>query len=114
MQPSSPSTWSPEKDDIDYVFNTTVAEDDEKDIDLPDQSAKKTILENNEDDWNVASEGNRKRRLKNLANRFHNYDEDETERINARLLSNAAVSQSPDVLGRKHTSKVVTIKNRNK
>ena len=109
MQPSPPSTWSPAKDDIDYVFNTTVAEDDEKDIGLPDQSAKKTILENNEDDWNVASEGNRKRRLKNLANRFHNYDEDENERINARLLSNAAVSQSPDVLGRKHTSKVVDV-----
>merc|ERR1712076_316227 len=62
-----------------------------------------------DDDWNEASAGNRKRRLKNLASKFHEYDDDENERINARLLANAAVSPSPDVLGRRNTSKVVDI-----
>ena len=104
---SSPSRWSPVKDDIEYVFNTTVAEDEEK-CELSSKDNKNN-LEYTEDDWNVASEGNRKKRLKNLASKFHNYDEDEDERINARLLANAAISPSPDVLGRRNTSKIVDV-----
>merc|ERR1711981_1420946 len=61
---SSPSKWSPTKDDIDYVFNTTVAEDETSELTNPKQ---KKGMEYTEDDWNVASAGNRKRRLKNLA-----------------------------------------------
>ena len=103
---SSPSKWSPIKDDIDYVFNTTVTEDDKSELNNTKQTKD---LKYTEDDWNVASAGNRARRLKNLASKFHDYDEDETERINARLLANAAVSPAPDVLGRRNTSKVVDV-----
>ena len=104
---SSPSKWSPVKEDIDYVFNTTIADNDKTD-DSSKFATSKT-LNYSEDDWNEASAGNRKKRLKNLASKFHEYDEDENERINARLLANAAVSPSPDVLGRRNTSKVIDI-----
>ena len=103
---SSPSKWSPNKDDINYVFNTTVADDEESVLNNTKQTRD---IKYSEDDWNVASAGNRKRRLKNLASKFHDYDEDENERINARLLATAAVSPSPDVLGRRNTSKVVDV-----
>ena len=104
---SSPSRWSPIKDEMNYVFNTTINESNKTDVVNSEVNPRK--LDYNEDDWNEASAGNRKRRLKNLASKFHEYDEDENERINARLLANAAVSPSPDVLGRRNTSKVVDI-----
>ena len=104
---SSPSRWSPVKEDINYVFNTTITENDTADTTKVTGRCK--AIDCDEDDWNEASAGNRKRRLKNLASKFHDYDEDENERINARLLANAAVSPSPDVLGRRNTSKVVDI-----
>ena len=92
---------------MNYVFNTTINESNKTDVVNSEVNPRK--LDYNEDDWNEASAGNRKRRLKNLASKFHEYDEDENERINARLLANAAVSPSPDVLGRRNTSKVIDI-----
>ena len=65
---SSPSKWSPNKDDINYVFNTTVADDEESVLNNTKQTRD---IKYSEDDWNVASAGNRKRRLKNLASKFH-------------------------------------------
>ena len=108
---SSPTrSWSPVKDNIDYVFNTSVVEENEEDERKNQKDVEeKSDLNNDDEDWNIASAGNRRRRLKNLANKFHVYDEDEDERTNARLLANAAVSPSPDVLGRRNTSKVIDV-----
>ena len=69
--------WSPIKDTINYVFNTSVVEEEDE-----TQGNKKTIsgqkTPQNEqadeaEDWDLASA--RKRRLQSLAKKFHVYDE---------------------------------------
>ena len=59
---------SPVEDNIDYVFNTSVVEENEEDKRKNQKDVEeKSDLNNDDEDWNMASAGNRRRRLKNDA-----------------------------------------------
>ena len=77
----SDNGWTPNKATINYKFST---DDDEED----------------------AGVSGRKKRLAKLANKFREYDEDEEEIVRAKLVADAASTQSPS---KRHQTKIVDV-----